>query len=182
VACATSQNEAIAVGVQRTNIVDVALQKAAEAECPRQHVIQQKVLKYLRDARVDGDHWFDKWHGSPFYATAHAVFVLTASAPELCRPAFNWLKKTQREDGSWGWFSKGTPEETAYAVQALMVAPAAVRADFDANLRRAEQYLNETDGEPVIPMWVGKTLYAPDEVIWSAVLSARILLARRAAC
>jgi len=63
-----------------------------------------------------------------------------------------------------------------------MVAPPAVRADFDANLRRAEQYLNETDGEPVIPMWVGKTLYAPDEVIWSAVLSARILLARRAAC
>jgi len=63
-----------------------------------------------------------------------------------------------------------------------MAAPAAVRADFEANLSRAEQYLNETEGEPVIPMWVGKTLYAPDEVIWSAVLSARILLARRAAC
>ena len=27
---------------------------------PRQHLIQQKVIKYLRDARVDGDHWVDK--------------------------------------------------------------------------------------------------------------------------
>jgi hypothetical protein len=63
-----------------------------------------------------------------------------------------------------------------------MAAPAGVRADFETNLARAEQYLNETEGELVIPMWVGKTLYAPDAVIESAVLSARILLARRAAC
>ncbi|HEY8737000.1 MAG TPA: hypothetical protein VIO62_08150 [Candidatus Dormibacteraeota bacterium] len=152
------------------------------APFPRQHVIEQKVTKFLRDARVDSDHWTDKWHVSPFYATAHAVFALAETAPDLCLPAYTFIKNSQRADGSWGWFSEGTPEETAYAVQALMVAPPAVRADFDANLRRAEQYLNETDGEPVIPMWVGKTLYAPDEVIWSAVLSARILLARRAAC
>jgi len=145
---------------------------------PRQHVIQQKVLKYLRDARVDGDHWVDKWHGSPFYATAHAVFALTAPAPEVCRPAFNWLKSTQREDGSWGWFSKGTPEETAYAVQALMLAPEEVLAGMGDQLRRAAAYLNETEAEPVIPMWVGKSLYGPTQVVRSAVLSAQILLAR----
>jgi halimadienyl-diphosphate synthase len=145
---------------------------------PRQHLIQQKVIKYLRDARVDGDHWVDKWHGSPFYATAHAVFALTASAPDLCEPAFKWLEKTQREDGSWGWFSQGTPEETAYAVQALMAAPLETRADLTESLRRAAAYLNESRGEPVIPMWVGKTLYAPTQVIQSAVLSAQLLLGR----
>jgi halimadienyl-diphosphate synthase len=145
---------------------------------PRQHVIQQKVLKYLRDARVDGDHWVDKWHGSPFYATAHAVFALTASAPDLCMPAFKWFSKSQREDGSWGWFNQGTAEETAYAVQALMLAPAEFRAEIKEQLRRAAAYLNETEGEPVIPMWVGKTLYGPIQVVRSAVLSAQILLAR----
>jgi halimadienyl-diphosphate synthase len=150
----------------------------AVAQFPRQHLIQQKVIKYLRDARVDGDHWVDKWHGSPFYATAHAVFALTASAPDLCEPAFKWFRKTQREDGSWGWFSQGTPEETAYAVQALMAAPAEIRANLTESLRRAADYLNESQGEPVIPMWVGKTLYAPTQVIRSAVVSAQMLLGR----
>ena len=152
------------------------------APFPRQHVIAGKVTKFLLDSRVDQDHWLDKWHVSPFYATAHALFALGEAAPEACLKAFTWFKNNQREDGSWGWFERGTPEETAYAVQALMAAPAAVRADFEVNLARAEQYLNETEGELVIPMWVGKTLYAPDAVIESAVLSARILLARRAAC
>ena len=145
---------------------------------PRQQVIQQKVIKYLRDARVDGDHWVDKWHGSPFYATAHAVFALTTSAPDLCKPAFAWFKNSQRPDGSWGWFGRGSQEETAYAVQALMAAPAEFRAGMTEGFRRAAAYLNESEGEPVIPMWVGKTLYGPSQVIRSAVLSARILLAR----
>ncbi|HET9847010.1 MAG TPA: hypothetical protein VFR68_00435 [Candidatus Dormibacteraeota bacterium] len=145
---------------------------------PRQHVIQQKVIKYLRDARVDGDHWVDKWHGSPFYATAHAVFALITSAPDLCQPVFAWFKKSQREDGSWGWFDRGTPEETAYAVQALTLAPAEFKAGLNEPLRRAAEYLNEFGAEPVTPMWVGKTLYGPHQVISSAVLSAQILLTR----
>jgi hypothetical protein len=88
------------------------------------------------------------------------------------------LRDSQREDGSWGWFSRGTPEETAYAVQALMLAPAELRAGLTEQFDRAAAYLNETDGEPVIPMWVGKTLYGPAQVVRSAVLSARTMLAR----
>jgi halimadienyl-diphosphate synthase len=145
---------------------------------PRQQVIQQKVVRYLRDARVDGDHWVDKWHGSPFYATAHAVFALITTAPDVCEPAFAWLKKTQREDGSWGWFSRGTAEETAYAVQALALAPEAFRREMAPSLERAAAYLNETEDEPVTPMWIGKTMFGPIQVIRSAVLSARILLSR----
>jgi halimadienyl-diphosphate synthase len=146
---------------------------------PRQHLIQQKVVRYLRDARVDGDHWVDKWHISPFYATAHAVSALLATAPDLCQPAFTWLRNAQREDGSWGAFSKGTPEETAYAVQALMLAPAELQAELAGTFARAAAYLNESEGQPVTPMWVGKTLYGPNEVIRSAVISAQILLRSR---
>jgi halimadienyl-diphosphate synthase len=145
---------------------------------PRQYVIRQKVIKYLRDARVDGDHWVDKWHGSPFYATAHAVFALLTPAPDVCEPAFTWFLQTQRRDGSWGWFDRGTAEETAYAVQALMLAPDTLRAKLAAPLERATEYLNETVDEPVTPMWIGKTLYGPSQVVRSAVLAARIQLER----
>ncbi|HEY9287775.1 MAG TPA: prenyltransferase, partial [Candidatus Dormibacteraeota bacterium] len=148
------------------------------AAFPRQQLIQQKVIKYLRDARVDGDHWVDKWHGSPFYATAHAVFALLAPAPELCEPAFRWFLDCQRPDGSWGWFDRGTAEETAYAVQALSLAPEPFGSARAAALERAAEYLNETANEPVTPMWIGKTLYGPVQVVRSAVLSAQILLTR----
>jgi halimadienyl-diphosphate synthase len=149
---------------------------------PRQHLVRQKVIRFLRDVRVDGDHWVDKWHGSPFYATAHAVFALLAAAPDLCPPALKWLASTQREDGSWGWFGVGTAEETAYAVQAWLAAPEAMTEGLRVDLDAAERYLTEAQDDAVTPMWIGKTLYGPVEVIHSAVLSARILLRRRAAC
>jgi hypothetical protein len=59
-----------------------------------------------------------------------------------------------------------------------MLAPAELRAGLTEQLNRAAAYLNETEGEPVIPMWVGKTLYGPTQVVRSAVLSAQIMLAR----
>jgi hypothetical protein len=59
-----------------------------------------------------------------------------------------------------------------------MLAPAEFRAGLRAQLKKAAAYLNETEEEPVIPMWVGKTLYGPTQVVRSAVLSARIMLAR----
>src|SRR5207249_4775137 len=114
----------------------------------------------------------------PYTTLFRSVFALTASAPDLCRPAFTWLKNSQLKDGSWGWCGKGTPEETAYAVQALMTAPAETIAAMSEPLARAAAYLNETEAEPVIPLWVGKTLYGPTQVVRSAVLSAQILLAR----
>src|SRR5207249_11914843 len=73
----------------------------------------------------------------PYTTLFRSVFALTASAPDLCRPAFTWLKNSQLEDGSWGWFGKGTPEETAYAVQALMTAPAETIAAMTEPLARA---------------------------------------------
>ena len=149
---------------------------------PRQHLVRQKLIRFLRDVRVDGDHWVDKWHSSPFYATAHAVFALLAAAPDLCPPALKWIAEAQREDGSWGWFDRGTAEETAYALLAWLAAPPASTAGLRVDLAAAERFLTEAQDEPVTPMFIGKTLYGPLAVVRSAVLAARILLRRRAAC
>jgi halimadienyl-diphosphate synthase len=149
---------------------------------PRQQLLRQKLIRFLRDARVDGDHWVDKWHSSPFYATAHAVFALLAAAPELCQPALKWLARAQREDGSWGWFKEGTAEETAYAVIACLSAPSSMIAGLQLDLDAADRFLRRSQESSPEPMFIGKTLYAPIEVIRSAVLAARILLSRRTAC
>jgi len=151
---------------------------AASPQFSRQHLVTQKVVKFLRDARVDGDHWADKWHSSPFYATAHAVFALLAPAPDLCRPALKWLQDSQRKDGSWGWFTEGTAEETAYAVQAWLAAPAAVKDGLRVDLSAAEQFLNDMADAPMPAMWIGKSVYIPMNVVRSAILSAQILLAQ----
>jgi len=149
---------------------------------PRQQAVQQKILGFLRDARVDGIYWVDKWHSSPFYATAHSVFALTALAPDLCRPALQWFKETQRPDGSWGWYSRGTPEETAYAVMAWLAAPPQVREGTRVNLDQARRYLEGARAEPATPLWVGKALYAPVHVVEAAVLAAIALLRGRTDC
>jgi hypothetical protein len=143
---------------------------------PRQHVMEQKVVRFLRDARVDGDHWVDKWHGSPFYATAHAVFALTAPAPDLVRPALRWLAQNQRSDGSWGWFGTGTAEETAYALQAWLLAPAELREGLRVDIQAARRFLTEHEHEEGTPMWIGKSVYRPAAVVRSAIIGARRLL------
>jgi len=152
------------------------------APFPRRSAIQHKIVGFLRDAHVDGAYWFDKWHSSPLYATAHAVFALTAAAPDLCRAAVAWLRDTQRPDGSWGWYKQGTPEETAYAVQAWMSASDALQAEHPVDLPRARAYLQTTGGVPPTPLWIGKALYAPLNVVASAILAARALLDRRLGC
>ena len=150
----------------------------ASPQFSRQHLVQQKVIKFLRDVRVDGDHWVDKWHSSPFYATAHAVFALLAPAPDLCRPALKWLQDSQRSDGSWGWSSEGTAEETACVVQAWLAAPAHLKEGLRVDLSGAERFLEDAEGSAMSPQWIGKSLYMPVNVVRSAVLSARIMLLR----
>jgi len=143
---------------------------------PTRASMQQKVVRFLRDQRVDGAYWVDKWHSSPFYATARVVFALTASAPDLCHTALAWLANTQRADGSWGWFQEGTGEETAYAVQAWLALPPPLREGLKVDLAGAEAFLSESAESPRVPLWVGKGLYTPVHIVESAVLSARTLL------
>ena len=145
----------------------------------RRETIMQKVIRFLAEARVEGAYWVDKWHASPLYATAHALFALFGPAPDLCKPALAWLASRQRADGSWGWFDDGTAEETAYAVQALLAAPPHLREGLAVDWDAAARFLEDSAPAEAPALWIAKTLFAPYTVLDAAVLGARIQLAGR---
>ena len=127
-----------------------------------------KVRDWLLDQRTEDGYWTDKWHASPYYATAHCVAALTESnngsdSTPLGTTA-DWVARTQRPDGSWGIWS-GTAEETAYAVQTLLhTRPTA----SGAALTSAQGFLADTQHDPTHrhpAMWHDKTLYAPNAII-----------------
>ena len=137
------------------------------------------VLRFLRDNQAEGGYWLDKWHLSPYYATCHAIPVLTGLDDRLCGDAVAWVLASQNADGSWG-LAGGTLEETGYAVNSLLAVQAAYPWVRDAADRGA-RYLSDrcTDGEPAHPpLWIGKVLYTPYRVVRAAVLGARYHYAR----
>lgn len=154
----------------------------ALSQQPRRFAPQiAKARDFLLDTREESAWWYDKWHLSPYYATAQAVFGLagsvsagTASAGTL-GGTWRWLLDGQLPDGSWG-IAGGLPEETAYAVLALdALAPhhGPVPAD---TYRRAHAYLREhLDATDHAELWIGKGLYTPPTVVRAAVLAACVL-------
>src|SRR5690606_41793282 len=96
----------------------------------------EKVTRWLLGQQGGDGFWTDRWHASPYYATASCALALeryggSGSADAVAR-ARAWVLRTQRPDGSWGRW-EGTAEETAYAGQTLPLtggppAPAAVPA------------------------------------------------------
>lgn len=95
-----------------------------------------KLVKYLLSVRELGGYWTDKWHVSPYYATACSILALTENFQselrgwqndlgEKLQSTVQWLLQTQSTlDGGWGIGNsssdyKSTLEETAYAIQCL---------------------------------------------------------------
>jgi hypothetical protein len=139
-----------------------------------------KVRDWLLDQRTEDGYWTDKWHASPYYATAHCVAALTESnngsdSTPLDTTA-DWVARTQRPDGSWGIWS-GTAEETAYAVQTLLHTRSTASG---AALTSAQGFLADTQHDPTHrhpAMWHGKTLYTPNAIIRAELLATSALLA-----
>jgi len=136
----------------------------------------QKVLNFLQKARGQNPFWTDKWHSSPFYATAHAIIACADFASPLVTDSVQWILTSQNRDGSWGTYLK-TAEETAYAIQALSVWNEKVAKIPKSVLRNGARWLKEHMDEPYPPLWIGKCLYNPSLVIRSAVISALALVA-----
>jgi halimadienyl-diphosphate synthase len=140
-----------------------------------------KALGFLKRAQISRSFWFDKWHASPYYTTAHAIIATVDLEPELTQDAVTWMLQTQRPDGSWGYLT-GTTEETAYTLQALAFLHRRTRRAIPAIVfKQGAEYLEASVERQVAhykPLWIGKTLYYSTWIVHSAVLSALAMVQR----
>jgi halimadienyl-diphosphate synthase len=139
-----------------------------------QHPSVQKVFRFLGQHKLAEGLWFDKWHASPYYATAHLIIACAGYHDEFVTKAIKWILDTQNEDGSWGYYL-ATAEETAYCLQALAIWHRYGRDIPAVALKRGETWLRNHIDLPYPPLWIGKCLYSPTLVIRSTVLSALIM-------
>ena len=147
---------------------------------PNHHEVREQIILMLLERRMYKMYWVDKWHASPYYATAHALLALLQEGEYLahaCSLTVDWILHTQKADGSWGFFEQGTVEETAYAMLALLGYHRREAVDTEV-LHRGAAYLaaaHQGADSTYTPLWIVKCLYAPYDIIRSAVLSALIL-------
>lgn len=143
-----------------------------QAGYEKSHPSVQKALHFIRSRRQPGKFWLDKWHLSPSYTTAHLIICARGYDDQLCEESVKWVLDTQKSDGSWGFFSKSTAEETAYCIQALAVWQKHTGRSFASQIDRAGQWLSRNCEPPYPPMWMDKSLYCPEILVKSCILSA----------
>jgi halimadienyl-diphosphate synthase len=145
---------------------------------PNYQLMRGRIVAMVLETQRKGSYWIDKWHASPYYATAHVLIALISTRESLLNEFHNsieWLIHTQRPDGSWGFFDWGTLEETAYALLALLHYYRQVQEMDSDVVRRGATYLHNRMAQVdwVYPeMWIAKSLYAPRSIIKAAVLAA----------
>jgi halimadienyl-diphosphate synthase len=131
-----------------------------------------KILTFLRRRFSSGQFGFDKWHISPYYFAGLAVQSLPGIADELVHAHVKWIRETQRRDGGWGYCGRSTPEETAYCLQALILWDHSVERVEQDQLKAAADYLALHLDDRHLPLWIGKCLYTPVNVVRAAILAA----------
>jgi halimadienyl-diphosphate synthase len=147
---------------------------------PNRYKVLEEIIIKLLDNRIFNIYWMDKWHTSPYYATAHVLVGMLrhdAFLTYICQPTIDWMLHTQRQDGSWGYFDTGTVEETAYVLTSMLYYHQHEPVKKEV-LQRAAEFLaaNHKGPDSYYPeLWIGKCLYTPQDIVRSAVLSALIL-------
>ncbi|MBC6458312.1 hypothetical protein HKK72_10430 [Actinomadura sp. HBU206391] len=140
-----------------------------------------KVASWLREMQESDGSWLDRWHASPYYATACCALALDhfdrARSELAVRQAVRWVLATQRTDGSWGrWV--GTAEETAYAMHVLLLARVARDEAWKTAVARGRAVLLRPAGKSEDPpLWHDKDLYLPTAIVRAAVIAALHLAA-----
>ena len=138
------------------------------------HPSVEKVLNFLKNVSTKGAYWHDKWHISPYYATSHAIIAASGYANNLVKNAIKWICDTQNDDGSWGYYTP-TAEETAYALQSLVVCRRAGHQNIPKSaIVRGSAWLSCHADPPYPPLWIGKCLYCPELVVRAGILSALV--------
>ncbi|MEV4299605.1 prenyltransferase/squalene oxidase repeat-containing protein [Microbispora rosea] len=134
-----------------------------------------KLARLLLDHQEADGSWSDRWHASPYYATVSCALALHdhggADSAAAVRRAVRWVLGTQREDGSWGRWA-GTREETAYALQILLMTDAGEDERRAAAAARGYLFLLNSAGMEEPAMWHDKDLYLPGAVVRAAVLAS----------
>ncbi|MFD8658284.1 prenyltransferase/squalene oxidase repeat-containing protein [Streptomyces globisporus] len=134
----------------------------------------ERVGGWLVEQQEPDGRWTDKWHASPYYATAcgaAALARLDGPRPSAALDdAIRWVLDTQHTDGSWGRW-EGTGEETAYALQVLNHRAAQDRSALEA-IRAGRAFLSGhvEGGRENPPLWHDKDLYTPVRVIRAEIL------------
>ncbi|POM25503.1 Terpentedienyl-diphosphate synthase [Actinomadura rubteroloni] len=143
----------------------------------RYRAVIAKVARWLRSRQSPDGSWTDRWHASPYYATACCAIALARFDPEgsadAVAAARRWVLGTQRPDGSWGCW-EGTAEESAYAVQTLLLTPGGGAAAAE---RAGDLLRTAPDEGPA--MWHDKDLYRPTAIIRAGVIAALQLLSEK---
>ncbi|HEX8870071.1 MAG TPA: prenyltransferase/squalene oxidase repeat-containing protein [Lentzea sp.] len=111
--------------------------------------------EWLRDMQEPEGFWRDKWHASPYYATACVTNALQGN-----EKAVDWVLRTQRSDGSWGRW-EGTYEETAYAIRILSHS----RKQVGGAITRGARFLHGWGDREHPPLWHDKDLYTPTRIV-----------------
>ena len=141
------------------------------------HPLAKKIIAFLKRGQTPSGFWFDKWHISPCYTTAHAIITCKGYADELIEPAVKWMLSIQHANGSWGFYLQ-TAEETSYCLQALSVYRNRGGRIPPGILEKGADWLKKNRNPPYPLFWIGKGLYAGELVIRSAILSALMLVDR----
>ena len=168
--------EAQAGELDQSLSVNIRLLAALQMDRQYQHfdTWTEKISAMLRRSDLTGYFWFDKWHISPYYLTSTAVWSLFGVVDDLLPSRIKWILQTQREDGGWGYYHQSTVEETAYCLHALLFWNQHSSERIDPTcLHSAARYLMDRyHNTHYPPLWIGKSLYTPRNVVRSAVLAA----------
>ncbi|MCC7448543.1 MAG: hypothetical protein IT324_14070 [Anaerolineae bacterium] len=133
----------------------------------------EKIVNLLRLGDENGTFWWDKWHASPYYVNSLAVNTLWGIADDLAQQRLKWILRTQNDDGGWGYFGESTPEETAYVLNALLLWDRQVARIEPLVMVEAADYLRLHLNDPYYtPLWIGKSLYTPPNVVKAVILGA----------
>lgn len=139
---------------------------------PKRDTWITKAVQALRNADDNGNFWWDKWHISPYYVNSNAVYALQGVADDLAVSRLKWILKTQNDDGGWGYFGQSTPEETAYCLEALLFWDRHIDSLDQSRIDEATQFLSQyLDAPNYTPLWIGKSLYSPHNVVSAAISS-----------
>jgi len=129
-----------------------------------------------QSSREEGAIFEDKWHYSPVYIISRGVLSFENVNERMFQRCFDWLIANQRADGGWGYHGYSTDEETSYACLALSRCFKKGYKVPSFTLKQAQSYYSAQLHQPECQLWIGKTLYAPTNVIASLKLAAQYSL------